>query len=111
MTEVWVDVPEFGGYYQVSNTGRVRSLPRTTLVRGIKRRDGHARNELWYRKGMEIKPMYDGVWFVRLYKEGQLRKRVSLSRLVSDCFGPAAAESAMQRLSALQSESNSTMNR
>lgn len=28
--EVWKDIPDYEGLYQVSNLGRVRSLPRTT---------------------------------------------------------------------------------
>jgi hypothetical protein len=32
--EVWKDVPEFEGYYQVSNLGNVKSLSRTILGRG-----------------------------------------------------------------------------
>lgn len=28
--EIWRDVPQWDGLYQVSNRGRVRSLPRTT---------------------------------------------------------------------------------
>lgn len=32
--EVWKDIVEFEGYYQVSNLGNVKSLSRTILGRG-----------------------------------------------------------------------------
>ena len=30
MKEIWKDIPDYEGYYQVSNLGRVKSLPRKT---------------------------------------------------------------------------------
>lgn len=35
-TEIWKDVPEWEGLYQVSSIGRVKSLPRMTKSRGVK---------------------------------------------------------------------------
>jgi len=38
MEEIWKDVPNYEGYYQASNIGRVRSLDRTVVdSRGVKR--------------------------------------------------------------------------
>ena len=37
--EIWKDIPGYEGYYQVSNTGRVKSLPRTVITNnGFQRR-------------------------------------------------------------------------
>lgn len=30
MEEIWKDIPQFEGLYQVSNMGRIRSLPHIT---------------------------------------------------------------------------------
>ena len=34
--EIWKSIPEFENKYEVSNIGRVRSLPRTTFITNFK---------------------------------------------------------------------------
>ena len=68
--EVWKDVPEFDGYYQVSDLGNVRSLN--------------------YGKIRELKPRlvgYNGNQYlaVNLSKEGEV-KSVKIHKLVALCF-------------------------
>ena len=33
--EVWLDIKDYEGYYQVSNLGRIRSLDRVSIVKII----------------------------------------------------------------------------
>lgn len=86
----WKDIPGYEGYYQVSNIGQVRSLPRCTSVKGVTRRNGITRDESWSRNGKILKPInIRGTSVVRLYREGQPRKTVSIRKLVKSCFGDA----------------------
>ncbi len=52
MQEIWKDIPEYEGLYQVSNLGNVKSLPRKT----------------WFvlRKEKVIKKRFDGRWLYHL---------------------------------------------
>lgn len=78
--EIWKDVENFEGYYQVSNTGRVRSLTRTIATSG-----GH----LTTYKGRELKLKTDkygySVAFISKRTEG-IRKSVTVHRLVATAF-------------------------
>lgn len=38
MKEVWKNIPEYEGYYQASNMGRIRSIDRVVLDRGFPRK-------------------------------------------------------------------------
>ena len=42
MEEIWKDIPDYEGLYQVSNLGRVKSLPKEWLTGkgGIKKHNG-----------------------------------------------------------------------
>ena len=69
MKEVWKDIKDFEGLYQVSNLGRVRSLPRNTT------------------SGKILKPRKDiyGYVSVCLFKEG-VRYWKKIHRLVAQEF-------------------------
>lgn len=76
MKEIWKDIPGWNGQYQCSNLGRVRSLPRQTVVKDILRR-GHTdrHDEVWHRKMRILSPIYQinehefSCTYVRLYDD------------------------------------------
>lgn len=80
MEEVWRSVKGYEGYYEVSNMGRVKSLPRKS--NGVGRQ---------YRSLSEriLKPSEDkkGYLMVWLYK-GKQRKTMKVHRLVAAAFIP-----------------------
>ena len=69
MIEVWRDIRGYEGLYQVSNLGRVKSIPRERTKGGI------------------LKPLKDttGYLSVNLYKNGKI-KRYKIHRLVANNF-------------------------
>ena len=70
MKEIWKDIPNYEGYYQVSNLGRVNSLKnnKTKKDKLLKTRIGH-----------------DGYFDVGLSKEG-VQKRYKVHQLVAIAF-------------------------
>ena len=79
MKEIWIDIKNFEGIYQVSNLGRVRSL-----ARWIKCKDG----KTIYRKGRILKPQpASGYRQVILSVNGE-KKWFSVHRLVAETFIP-----------------------
>jgi lambda repressor-like predicted transcriptional regulator len=78
--EVWKDIPEFTGLYQVSSEGRVRSLDRIVF------NDGNG--ALCNLKGKVLKPNSDrgGYLYVSLVKDKVKTKSVKIHRLVATCF-------------------------
>lgn len=78
MAEVWKDIPEYEGYYQVSNMGNVRSID-------------HIRNNgkgNYINKGKIIKlRLFNNYLLVHLSKSGKL-KNERVHRLVAKAFIP-----------------------
>lgn len=77
-TEQWKDITGYEGFYQISNWGRVKSLPR--WVRGVY-------NSKQYRKGGVLQPILDrdGYHFVNLSKNGNMQS-IRVHRLVLMTF-------------------------
>ena len=76
--EIWKDIEEFEGLYQVSNLGRVKSLERYV---------NHKRYKKQLIKERIIKPTlsFDKYYYVGLYKNGNV-KNVTIHRLVCLSF-------------------------
>lgn len=83
--EIWKDIPNYEGYYQVSNMGNVRSLDRENL-----RRDKWGNISKFRRKGSTIKNKLNNYnkYFVSLSKNG-IKQEYHVARLVLKSFtGP-----------------------
>lgn len=80
MDEVWKDVPDFEGFYQASNTGKIRSVDRSVFC---KRGKGY--KSLY--KGRELKGTIDkdGYLKINLAKEG-VKSTVYIHRIVAKTF-------------------------
>lgn len=79
MKEIWKSVPGYEEYYEVSNTGKVRSLTRTVIMK-----DGKPRPI----KGRELKPkINNGYPTVNLSKDG-IVKTIRIHVLVAKTFIP-----------------------
>ena len=74
--EIWKDIEGYEGIYQISNTGKVRSLDRKVY--------NH------FQKGKELKPHNNGHSYlnVGLYKEGKNEKHAYIHILVAKAFIP-----------------------
>lgn len=79
MKEVWKDITGYEGLYQVSNSGRVQSLPRENMCV----------NRVYIRKGKVLKgsPDKDGYLCVHLSKNG-IERKFLVHRLVAKHFIP-----------------------
>lgn len=76
--EIWKDIRGYEGLYQVSNTGRIRSLDRY-----IKHSSG---NGLQIMRGRVIKlKLHNGYYFIGLHKDGKCITR-NVHRLVAEAF-------------------------
>lgn len=80
MDEEWRDIPNYEGYYQISNLGRVKSLDREII---------NVNGKIFLRKGKVKAQMIDkgGCKRVNLYKDGIL-KCCPVHRLVAKTFIP-----------------------
>ena len=79
MNEIWKDIPEYEGYYQISNTGSIRSLDRVVEKGG----------RLHHIKGHQLRQSktHCGYYIIGLSKEDK-RTYHSVHRLVADLFIP-----------------------
>jgi len=99
MTEIWKPVEGFEGYYEVSNTGKVRSVPREIQLKGS--RQGEKR----VYKGKEMQPlMSQGHLNIHLQKCGE-RKNISLGLLVAQHFLEGFKDSGKNRVKYIDGDS------
>ena len=78
--EIWKDIPGYDGAYQVSNTGKIRSVDRT-----VRCKDGR----ILFKPGVELKPeTIKGYEVVKLSNAsiGKRRKTELVSRLVAKTY-------------------------
>lgn len=81
MKEVWKDVKGFEDYYQVSNTGRVRSKDRQ-----VKRGNGRG---ICFLKSKILKPQLNNKGYLRIeFKVDGTATRYFIHRLVAETFVP-----------------------
>lgn len=79
MEEIWKDIEEYKGYYQVSNLGNVRSLDRI-----IKGNVGQPKKQ----KGAIVNQRIRGLYMAVVLCKGNRRKDFSVHRLVAEAFIP-----------------------
>lgn len=78
--EIWKDIENFEGYYQVSNTGRVRSLTRTIITNS-----GHSAT--YTGRDLKLKTDRYGYYVAFLCKRTEgVRKSITVHRLVAITF-------------------------
>ena len=79
MSEVWKDIEEYEGLYQVSNYGRIRSFDRWVIGKSNSKR---------FKKGKILKTVeHNGYQHIFLYKNGK-GKWFYVHRLVAQAFIP-----------------------
>lgn len=92
MIEIWEPVEGFEGYYEVSNTGKVRSVERTIPLEG--KRKGQVRKY----SSRELKPLFtQGHTIVKLYKEG-VSQSIGVGKLVALHFLEGFKESGRSKV-------------
>lgn len=78
MNEVWKDIPNYEGYYQISNLGRVKSLKRIII-----RRDG--KPYLQKEKNLKLSKNHKGYLICNLSKNYKAKFK-QVHRLVAETF-------------------------
>jgi hypothetical protein len=76
--EIWKDIPNYEGYYQASNMGRIKSIERDILNRG---------KFPFKSKEKILKPQNDthGYYYLNLFKNGK-RKNIKVHKLIAMTF-------------------------
>lgn len=75
--EIWLDIKDFEGRYQISNWGNVLSMGRSFIAK-----DGHRRT--YPKRLLKLKPnKANGYCFVRLYRKDGNYLHISVHRLVA----------------------------
>lgn len=80
--EIWKDIKNYEGYYQVSNMGRVKSLKRTWYSPGKKGLNKKCSNN---EKILKPGKNQGGYWIVNLSKKNKYKSR-PIHRLVAETF-------------------------
>lgn len=88
LNEIWKDITGYEGEYQVSNTGRVRSLDRCRLVK-----NRYGRMSYRTDKGREMVQMDNGHGYLIVSLRNGHRKNHYVHRLVADAFCERADKS------------------
>ena len=78
MIEEWKDIPEYEGLYQVSNLGRVKSLEKTKLNKGLY---PFKQKEIILKLGLN-----SNGYFIVILTNNKKRKTYSVHKLVAICF-------------------------
>lgn len=73
MEEIWKSVPEYEGYYEASNLGRIKSLPRNGTVK--------------YERILKGKLTWDGYLEIALNKKG-VKKNIRIHRVIASTWIP-----------------------
>ena len=80
MTEIWRDIKDYEGFYQVSNLGRIKSLDRVVI-------NVNGKKSLY--KGKVLSIHYDKNGYVKVcLNKNNKRRKFSVHRLVAEAFIP-----------------------
>lgn len=84
MEEVWRNIPNYEGIYEVSNRGKIRVLPRIRLGFSYK-----TNKKTWrHYKGKLLKPSFMGNYLCVVLTKGGLKRTMAIHRAVALAFLP-----------------------
>jgi hypothetical protein len=86
MEEIWKDITDYLGYYQVSNLGNVRSLERTVTYE-LKTKSGTVVNKVYKAKNLKTYIGTHGYYSVGFHVN-KINVTVNIHRLVAEAFIP-----------------------